>query len=53
MKLFPGVSFSWRRAVGLSRAKARLARAAGVPTTRRGLERRVGSWIIGLFRRKR
>jgi hypothetical protein len=38
----PGVSFSWRRAVGLSGAKGRLSRQIGVPLTRSGRQRKVG-----------
>lgn len=42
----PGVSFSWRRALGISSAKNRIARATGIPTTRSGLERKVGRMVI-------
>lgn len=38
----PGVSFSWRRATGLSAAKARVSRAIGVPLTRSGRQRKLG-----------
>ena len=31
--LIPGVSFSWRRATGLSAAKGRLSRKIGIPLT--------------------
>lgn len=41
-----GFSFSWRRAIGLSAAKARLARQIGVPLTRAGQERRLGQAIM-------
>jgi len=41
-----GFSFSWRRALGLSSAKARLARQIGVPLTRAGQERRLGHAIM-------
>ena len=37
-----GMSFSWRRASGLSTAKGRLSRAIGVPLTRSGRERKLG-----------
>jgi hypothetical protein len=37
-----GVSFSWRRATGLSAAKARLSRKIGIPLTRSGRERKLG-----------
>ncbi len=42
----PGLSFSWRRALGISAAKNRVARATGIPTTRGGLERKIGRMVI-------
>ncbi len=44
-----GFSFSWKRAVGISSAKQRFARQTGIPTTKSGLERKVGRGIIGLL----
>jgi hypothetical protein len=44
-----GFSFSWKRAVGISVAKQRFARQTGIPTTKSGLERKVGRSIIGLL----
>ena len=38
----PGVSFSWRRAVGLSAFKGKVSRAIGVPLTESGRERKLG-----------
>lgn len=43
----PGLSFSLKRAVGITKVKQKVARATGIPTTRQGLERKVGSLIIG------
>lgn len=43
----PGLSFSWKRAVGITAAKRKIARATGIPTTRQGLERKVGAMIVG------
>ena len=37
-----GLSFSWKRAVGISAARQRLARMTGIPTTRAGRQRKVG-----------
>lgn len=42
----PGVSFSWKRALGISQAKQKIARETGIPLTKRGLERKIGSIII-------
>jgi hypothetical protein len=44
-----GFSFSWKRAVGISAAKQRFARQTGIPTTKSGLERKVGRSIIGFL----
>ncbi len=41
-----GLSFSWKRAVGISGLKTKVARATGVPTTRQGVERKVGKAVI-------
>ncbi len=45
----PGLSYSWKRAAGITRARRRIARETGVPTTRGGIERKLGSFIIGLL----
>ena len=37
-----GVSFSWKRALGISAAKGRLSRKIGIPLTRSGRQRKVG-----------
>jgi hypothetical protein len=48
-----GFSFSWKRAVGISGLKQSVARRTGVPTTKSGMERKVGRsiirFILGLF----
>ena len=42
----PGLSFSLKRAVGISAAKQKIARKTGIPLTKGGLERKVGKMII-------
>jgi hypothetical protein len=37
----PGLSFSWKRAAGISAAKRRLSRTIGIPLTRSGRERKI------------
>ena len=44
-----GFSFSWKRAVGITSAKQKFARNIGIPTTKSGLERKVGGSVIGFF----
>lgn len=45
-RIIPGVSFSWKRALGITKAKQKIARKTGIPTTRQGLERKIGKAII-------
>lgn len=42
----PGLSFSWKRALGLTAARQRIARRTGIPTTKAGIERKIGSAIL-------
>lgn len=42
----PGLSFSLKRAIGITGVKNRIARKTGIPTTRYGLERKIGAAII-------
>lgn len=49
----PGVSFSWKRAVGITKAKQKFARKTGIPTTMQGLERNIGKAVIKTMTRKR
>ena len=42
----PGVTFSLKRALGISKVKQDIARATGIPTTKQGLERKIGKTII-------
>lgn len=46
-KGIPGVSFSWKRALGVTRAKQNFARKTGIPTSKAGLERKVGKAMLG------
>ena len=53
MAKIPGLSFSLKRAVGISGLKTRVARAAGIPTTKQGLERKIGGAILKSITGKR
>lgn len=46
MGLFRGFSFSWKRALGISGLKTKLARKTGIPTTRGGMERKIGGAVV-------
>jgi hypothetical protein len=47
----PGLSFSWRRAVGLSSLKGRISRKIGIPLTQSGLYRKVGRLTLAAIAR--
>lgn len=50
----PGLSFSLKRAVGVSAVKQKIAKKTGIPTTKQGLERKIGSAIMkSVFGKKR
>ena len=49
----PGFSFSWKRALGITQTKQRIARGTGIPLSKAGLERKIGRIIIDtLFNKK-
>ena len=41
-----GLSFSLKRAVGISGLKNKIARKTGLPTTKQGMERKIGQAVI-------
>ena len=42
----PGLLFSLKRAIGISGLKAKIANKVGAPTTKQGLERKIGGAIL-------
>ena len=42
----PGLSFSLKRAIGITQAKRNFTKLTGIPTTKSGLERKIGLSII-------
>lgn len=48
-----GFSFSWKRLLGVASAKQKIARQTGIPTTKQGLERKMGSIILNLLFNKK
>ena len=49
-----GFSFSWKRALGITGAKQKFARETGIPTTKSGVERKIGGVLLKLlFGKKR
>jgi hypothetical protein len=45
MKILPGLTFSWKRALGVTAAKRKISRATGIPLTRTGRQRKLGKWL--------
>ena len=42
----PGRSFSLKRALGITQVKQRIARKTGIPTSKAGVERKIGNMIL-------
>jgi len=54
MVKIPGLSFSLKRAIGISGLKNKVARKTGIPTTKQGLERKIGGTILkAIFGKKK
>ncbi len=49
----PGLSFSLKRALGISGLKIKIARKVGVPTTKQGLERKIGGYFYHTLEKKK
>lgn len=49
MRLGPGLTFSLKRALGLTRVQSRLSRAIGIPLSAAGRQRKVGAFVLGLL----
>jgi hypothetical protein len=44
-----GFTFSWKRFIGITQAKQQFARKTGVPTSKSGIERKIGATIIKMI----
>ena len=47
MKLGPGLTFSWKRALGVTTAKRKISKATGIPLSRSGRRSKLGR-ILGM-----
>lgn len=45
--LISGLSFSYKKALGITKAKRKIAKATGIPTTRSGRRSKIGK-ILGI-----
>ena len=41
----PGLSFSWKRALGISKVKQKISKSTGVPMSKSGRQRKVGKML--------
>lgn len=48
-----GFSFSWKRALGITGAKQSFARKTGIPTSKTGIERKIGKLILDMLFKKK
>jgi len=48
-----GLSFSLKRAVGISGLKTKVASKTGIPTTKQGLERKIGQAVLSTLTGKK
>lgn len=45
----PGLSFSWKRALGITKVRQQIARSTGFPTSKAGVERKIGNTILKML----
>ena len=48
----PGVSFSWKRAMGITKLKQQISRKTGIPLSKSGVERKIGKTILDIILKK-
>ena len=48
----PGVSFSWKRALGITKLKQQISRNTGIPMSKNGVERKIGKTILDIILKK-
>lgn len=47
----PGVTFSIRRLLGVDKVKRKISRETGIPTTKSGLERKAGKFVLSFLKK--
>ena len=45
----PGVTFSLKRALGVTAIKQKIAKKTGLPLTKQGVERKIGDAVISMI----
>lgn len=49
----PGLTFSMKRALGITQMKQQIARKIGIPMSKQGIERKIGKAIIDTISSKK
>ena len=49
----PGLSFSLKRALGVTAVKQKIAKKTGIPLTKQGVERKIGGAIVKALKGKK
>lgn len=49
----PGLTFSLKRALGVTKVKQSISRKTGIPMTKQGLERKIGGAVIKAITKKK
>lgn len=49
----PGLSFSLKRALGITQMRQRIARQTGIPTSKAGMERKIGKILLSMLTGKK
>lgn len=47
MAKIPGLSFSWKKALGITKAKRKISKTTGIPLTKSGRRNKIGK-ILGI-----
>lgn len=48
-----GLSFSLKRALGITAIKQKISKSTGIPLTKQGLERKIGGAVIKAVKKKK
>lgn len=48
-----GLSFSLKRALGITAIKQKISKSTGIPLTKQGLERKIGGAVIKSVKKKK
>lgn len=48
----PGISFSWKRALDITKLKQQISRKTEIPMSKSGVERKIGKTILDIIFKK-